>query len=113
MKYNNGNIALVFIGVLFGLALLFGGSHKSSVKSAESAEPQANARDMRGEQVKIFANNTYSVGSWSYTEENNLESIINVWLSSNNGKIEIVRVLQSQGDIDSYVTLSIFYKKTE
>ncbi len=83
-----------------------------TTQSARAAEPN-QVRDMRVEQVKIFDGEAYTAGSYFFREKDSIESAINIWLSASNGKIEIVRVLQSQGEHANKIVITIFYKKTE
>lgn len=57
------------------------------------------------QQVKIFA---------GYKDEHKLQEVINDWFIENDGKVKVIRILQSQsGDVDYQITISIFYYTSE
>lgn len=55
---------------------------------------------------------TEQVAMFVQTSPAQLKKDVNNWLSKNHGKVEIIRVLQSQSG-STVITISIFYKKME
>lgn len=97
-------VPVLFLGLV--LVGCDNASTSTSTASAESARPQVKQVEVPPgvEQVVVFQ------------QTNNpdvLQNEVNAWLRQNHGKVEIVRVLQSQsGRLNYYVTITIFYKKT-
>ena len=96
---------VVFPVALLGLLLFVTGCDNTNTAPAESAQPQVVEVGVGVEQVAIF---------YRTNDEAGLQKEVNTWLSQNNGKVEIVRILQSQsGGLNRYTIISIFYKKTK
>ena len=91
------------IPLFLGLVLVGCKNASTSVTSTESARP--HVEQVEGppgvEQVVVFQITNDPVV---------LQNEVNAWLRQNNGKVEIVRVLQSQSGNHHVITISIFYK---
>ena len=104
MKIRQAVFPVAFLGLLLFVA---GCDNTANTTPANSTQPQAEQVEVGAgmEQVAIF---------YGESNEAGLQKSVNAWLSQNNGKVEIVRILQSQsGRLDRYTTISIFYKKTK
>lgn len=92
----------VFLGLLF---IAIGGCCPST--PSESAQ-------LLVEQVEVGVGVEQVVIFYRCSDETALQRDVNTWFNQNSGKVEIIRVLQSQSGRDSRrTTISVFYKKTE
>jgi len=99
MKIRQALFPVALLGLLFFVAGCDDASTPSAQQQVEVEQVQVEVGP-GVEQVVIFMRKNDEVG---------LQRDVNAWLSQNHGKVEIVRVLQSQ----TYkTTISIFYKKT-
>lgn len=101
MKIRQAVLPVVLLGILFvtGCDL----RRPSSQEGGRAEVAQAVEVAAGVEQVVIF---------YKENDEAELQRDVNLWLSQNSGKAEIVRVLQSQsGNYYRLTTITIFYKK--
>jgi hypothetical protein len=94
----------VFPIMLFGLLFFVASCDNAYAPFAQQRAEQVQVEVGPGvEQVVIFMRTSNGA---------RLQGDVNAWLNQNHGKVEIVRVLQSQsGRLTSRITISIFYKK--
>lgn len=95
---------ILFSVVLLGLLPFLACSR--STNENEAAKIEYVEADPGVEQVIIFAPDSPN----SLRNQPELQNNVNTWLSRNHDKVEIIRVLQTQGDRYT-VNISIFYKK--
>ena len=97
---------VAFSLVLLGLLFLTASCNNQYAEPVEYVQPQVEqAVGVGVEQIAIF---------YKTNDEYGLQQAVNAWLNQNNGRVEIVRVLQTaSGRIDRTLTISIFYKKTK
>jgi hypothetical protein len=94
--------------LFLGFLLVGCGNASAPATSGESARQQVEQVEVSPgvEQVVVFTRRN---------DPAELQSEVNAWFRQNHGKVEIVRVLQSQGGAYSdnqRVTITVFYKKT-
>ena len=100
MKIRQAVLPIAFLGLL----LLVVGCDNASTSTPLAQQQVEQVEVGPGvEQVVIFQRTS---------DETGLQNDINTWFSRNHGKMEIVRVLQSQSGREARLTtISIFYKK--
>ena len=108
-------LAVVIPVLLVGIVMVGCCNRSTSTVSAESDQLQAEQVEVTPgmEQVAIFSVcHLYKDSRGTKNYPGSLQKMVNAWLGSNHGKVEIVRVLQSQGAEFANTVITIFYKKT-